>query len=333
MDRQVIPSNHWLQFDEKNQEFYGIPHVYDSGRHEYQLVCEDSGGLTANDGLVVTVHQQPARIKHPSVHFSMTIDKPYDTFVKNARLQRKFVEKISELFNDRDTSQIVIESITDSTVVTWVNRSLHTIVCPNQDIARLRRVLMNDDDGITDRVTNVMNSDFNVEAVSLLPAGVCLGESTVHHPEISVLVPDDSRASTPSESDDYLVTFIIPGIIVITMLLLAGIVACMLVRRRRRSGKLNVGDDEQRALRSKGIPVIFQDELEDKPEPGNKTPIIMKEEKPPLPPPEYSKRGDSPEEEALYQPPPPFPANRDSGRSLRPKATPTYRKPPPYVPP
>lgn len=44
-----------------------------------------------------------------------------------------------------------------------------------------------------------------------------------------------------------------------------------------------VGDDEEKkSFRSKGIPVIFQDELEEKPDIGNKSPIILKYEKPPL---------------------------------------------------
>lgn len=41
-------------------------------------------------------------------------------------------------------------------------------------------------------------------------------------------------------------------------------------------------DEEKKSFRSKGIPVIFQDELEEKPDVGNKSPIILKYEKPPL---------------------------------------------------
>ncbi|CAB0031996.1 unnamed protein product, partial [Trichogramma brassicae] len=74
---------------------------------------------------------------------------------------------------------------------------------------------------------------------------------------------------------------------------------------------------------------------------GNKSPIILKEEKPPLPPPEYQRAEDGADipmlskenSEEPYQPPPPFATNRDSNRLNRPKPTPTYRKPPPYVPP
>ena len=39
IDRKPIPNNHWLQFDVKNQEFYGIPMQTDVGQVEYQLVC------------------------------------------------------------------------------------------------------------------------------------------------------------------------------------------------------------------------------------------------------------------------------------------------------
>lgn len=50
-----------------------------------------------------------------------------------------------------------------------------------------------------------------------------------------------------------------------------------------------IGDEEERrSFRKKNIPVIFQDELDEKPEIGNKSPIILKDEKPPLLPPSYN---------------------------------------------
>lgn len=91
---------------------------------------------------------------------------------------------------------------------------------------------------------------------------------------------------------------------------------------------MSVGDEEERqAFRSKGIPVIFQDELEDQAgtEPLHKSPVIMREEKPPLLPPAPDYRNSAP-----YRPPPPV---APTSTPPRPKATPTYRKPPPYVPP
>lgn len=38
IDRTQVPSNSWLQFDAKNQEFYGIPLWGDKSFSEYQLV-------------------------------------------------------------------------------------------------------------------------------------------------------------------------------------------------------------------------------------------------------------------------------------------------------
>lgn len=37
-DRAEIPSSHWLQFDARNQEFYGLPSSSDVGILHYQLV-------------------------------------------------------------------------------------------------------------------------------------------------------------------------------------------------------------------------------------------------------------------------------------------------------
>lgn len=38
IDRTQVPTNSWLQFDAKNQEFYGIPLWGDKNFSEYQLV-------------------------------------------------------------------------------------------------------------------------------------------------------------------------------------------------------------------------------------------------------------------------------------------------------
>lgn len=38
MDRSQVPPTNWLQFDVKNQEFFGTPVQEDEGRREYQLV-------------------------------------------------------------------------------------------------------------------------------------------------------------------------------------------------------------------------------------------------------------------------------------------------------
>lgn len=44
IERKPIPLHEWLQFDSKNQEFYGVPMRSDVGRKEYQLVVTDKEG-------------------------------------------------------------------------------------------------------------------------------------------------------------------------------------------------------------------------------------------------------------------------------------------------
>jgi hypothetical protein len=43
-NRRELSPDAWLQFDEKNQEFVGIPLEEEVGREEYQLVCSDANG-------------------------------------------------------------------------------------------------------------------------------------------------------------------------------------------------------------------------------------------------------------------------------------------------
>lgn len=121
---------------------------------------------------------------------------------------------------------------------------------------------------------------------------------------------------------------------------------------------MELGDEEERkSFRSKGIPVIFQDELDEKPEIVTKSPVILKDEKPPLLP-QYNGlnqdgefglgRAWSPGERRFilkifhspgeddnmdqYIPPQPLMMGSRESRGKSP-VTPSYRKPPPYVSP
>lgn len=55
--------------------------------------------------------------------------------------------------------------------------------------------------------------------------------------------------------------------------------------------KISGDEEERKSFRNKGIPVIFQDELDEKPDIASKSPIILKEEKPALLPPTYNGNG------------------------------------------
>ncbi|KAL4715021.1 hypothetical protein ACJJTC_003172 [Scirpophaga incertulas] len=334
-DRSELPSGHWLQFDSKNQEFYGLPAPEDIGRVHYQLIAEDSSKKNAYDSLVVEVLRAPAI--RPTVEFQMTMEYPFPSLAYDANNKRKVVEKLAALFGQKETDNIRIQSVTDNpTTIIWYNTSLPMDRCPKSEIDELRKMIIVDyrssaGGALKENVDLVFDKDLKVMSIRLIPQGLCAEQNT-KVPKTSIQVHPgytNQQSKTASSDNGYLVTYIIPAVVTVCMILIAGIIAGVLYRRRL-TGKMSVGDEEERqAFRSKGIPVIFQDELEERgdAEPVHKSPVIMREEKPPLlpPAPDYRSTDDAP-----YRPPPPFAASRTPPR---PKATPTYRKPPPYVPP
>lgn len=56
------------------------------------------------------------------------------------------------------------------------------------------------------------------------------------------MIPIGKSDNTPSSGfkDDYLLTFVLPAVIIVAMLLLATIIACVL-HRRRMTGKMELG--------------------------------------------------------------------------------------------
>ncbi|XP_061401926.1 uncharacterized protein LOC133337737 [Musca vetustissima] len=333
-DHKEINPTHWLQFDSKNEEFYGIPKAGDVGSEEYMLEAEDTGGLTATDALVVLVN--PAPKKEFSVYYKAFLGVKHEHF--HADLQRKFVERIAQLFGDASAQNIQIRSVTpihdtDSTAISFYNTTLYKSHnrCPEEEMEYVRSVLQQD--GVMrDRVRKAMGSELNITNLQIYPLACNEQTNVIHRDYVPTKTDEPLLKST--FSDDYLYTIILPAIIIVTMILIASIIACCLHRRRRKSGKMELGDEEERkSFRTKGIPVIFQDELDEKPEIGNKSPIILKNEKPPLLPPSYNTsnmNGDNDCDE--YVPPPAVVVGGREARGKSP-ATPSYRKPPPYVSP
>ncbi|KAH8314505.1 hypothetical protein KR059_010965, partial [Drosophila kikkawai] len=358
-DHKELGTRHWLQFDSKNEEFYGIPKGGDIGSEEYLLVAEDSGGLSAHDALVVVVNHAPK--KEFAGYFKAYLAIRHENF--NAELQRKFVERVAKLHGDANTNQIQIRSInmhhdSDGTIVNFYNTSLYKSHnrCPEKELIATRSVYLNSDMSLKEGVKRALGPELNLTNFSAVPGTNChrkdykprpssrISIKFTHFfsdPEIIDIHHNDYVPSRPEEpsskstfSEEYMANIVLPAVIIIVMIIVASIIACCLHRRRHKSGKMELGDEEERkSFRAKGIPVIFQDEYEEKPEIGNKSPVILKDEKPPLLPPSYNTsnmNGDNDVDD--YVPPPSVVVG---GREVRGKspATPSYRKPPPYVSP
>lgn len=344
-----IPESSWIQFNNSGREFIGLPMLKDVGSKQYLLVAVDKGGLSASIVVVVTVVRSPDS-KPPNVEFGLHLDYNYQSFISNLSNTITVLQKIAYLFGDGDASNITVQSITPGSVIfSWINNTLHVDTCPEETILHLLTFLLNDDYTLSTKLKTAFSNDFNVTHAYAIPQGVCLAALTPTNPSLG---PSPTKEPHHVYSDDAIYyTTMVPAVVVAVILLISSSLACVFYRKKRKD---KVTTEDNSPLGSRGIPIIFAHEFEDKPD-TPKSPVIMEEEKPPLSPPDYSRStsvspstpplSQKPDVEQVgecefveadnarpYQPPPPFTLNRDN-RLNRPKHTPTYRLPPPYVPP
>lgn len=80
----------------------------------------------------------------PSAEFDMIFKTPeFKEFNNSAKLKKLFVERVANLFRDKDTANIVvlgISSINGMTMVTWYNKTLENNRCDEEKVLQLRQV-------------------------------------------------------------------------------------------------------------------------------------------------------------------------------------------------
>ncbi|TFJ97628.1 cAMP-dependent protein kinase catalytic subunit alpha-like [Platysternon megacephalum] len=354
-EQKMVEENSWVQFNSTSQLMYGMPDHSHIGKHEYFMYATDKGGLSAVDAFEIHVHKRPHGDKSP-VKFKAKFHGDHNAVASDINKKIQLVKKLAFAFGDRNSSTITLQNITKgSIVVEWTNNTLPLDPCPKEQIRALSKRISDDSGGPSPAFSNALEPEFRPINISVVGSGSCrhiqfipvardgriISEATP-----TLLAGKDPEKS--SEDDVYLHT-VIPAVVVAAILLIAGIIA-MICYRKKRKGKLTIED--QATFIKKGVPIIFADELDDsKPPPSSSMPLILQEEKAPLPPPEYPNQN-MPETTPLnqdtigeytplrdedpnappYQPPPPFTAPME-GKGSRPKNMTPYRSPPPYVPP
>lgn len=174
-DRSKLEPNHWLQFDSKNREFYGVPGAHDKTQ-QYILVAEDKNGLFTNDALLVEVLHGNLK-RDLSATFEYQLDIGVEQF-QNAATKRKFIEGVARVFQDSDTSHVLLKMVkklqyAGRTAVVLQNLTLSrgNRECPTNEIERLRNVLLRQDRSVRDEVKNTIGTDFNVLKITVAPTG------------------------------------------------------------------------------------------------------------------------------------------------------------------
>jgi len=276
--RKQLSPDFWLQFETRNQEFVGIPLEEKVGRSEYQLVCSDRSGLSAVDSIQVIVHNRPYSESHP-IEFAFTFGD-YSGF---ASRKVHIVEMIAAFFGDDDNDSggggggswaqrnVVVKTFdVDENRIVWFNKSMVHLACDDPQLEDMKDRLLEKDGKIKPALIQAFQPYLNLIDVEAIKRNRCAYGSV----PISTTDRNQRRGGSGGGSDrglgeggtyygglipstDYLLTFIIPAVIITCMLILAILLACLL-HKKRKAGKLNLFYSESLPPR---VPVILQDEL------------------------------------------------------------------------
>ncbi|CAN0097589.1 dystroglycan 1 [Lampetra fluviatilis] len=361
---ELVNASSWVQFNSTSQVLFGLPPDDEKliGKHEYIMSAMDKGGKIARDAFEIIVHKKP-NDGRSSAKFQAKFNNDYKKVANDVLMKIKLVKKLAYTLGDKNVSALTIDDMrSGSFTIVWNNNSLPLEPCPDEQIRQLGKKIGTDDGKPTESFDANMGPEFKPVSVNVVGSEDCEGISFVpvrkgppmDRPQPTTPPPLEGPERT-SQDDVYLHT-VIPAVVVAAILLIAGVIA-MICYRKKRKGKLS--EEDQATFIKKGVPIIFADELDDtKPAPSSSMPLILTEEKPPLPPPEYPCQMAGPGMSAAvsaatddfvcestplreedpnappYQPPPPFTSPQGAGgRGQRPKNMTPYRSPPPYVPP
>ena len=148
-NRRELSPEAWLQFDDKNQEFVGIPLEEEVGREEYQLVCSDANGLSAIDGIEVIVLNRPFNERF-GVEFSLQFgandygggmdNLAFGQPILRRDMKVRIVESLGNYFGDTSTSNIILRDFDpDNGRVVWNNKSLAQLPCEHPNVLWVKK--------------------------------------------------------------------------------------------------------------------------------------------------------------------------------------------------
>lgn len=324
---------HWLQLDKENQTLWGMPTEDDFGEARYSLSAADKGGKVAVDQFTMIVEKPPLEVDL-SHEFSIIIDYSFEAFRLRGSLDRiSLANKISKYLHPKEKNNTVrmLRIRKGSVHFTWrdstIDGNIDGVWHQLCQVRRIKKTISKIVDCEEDFKNCRVKEEFlramepwDVKSFSFKTLGNCMEQSNLLKP-LNVTVVEDkvekSKPPTPAATETAL-TIIIASSLIAFVLLFGAIVACILYRAKRK-GKMSITDKQ--TFVSKGIPVIFADELDDNPQSVTK-PLILANEKPP----------ETDTDQGRYVRPTTF-SGGTSSFVQRPSPPAPSRQPPPYVPP
>lgn len=350
----------WLKFDKVNQMIHGLPSATFPGgksRNTYIMEAQDSHGKYIRMPFEVVISKAEEEPQPAPVAMGAKLNIDFDDFMNDPLLQLDILNRIASIFGDSDASAITITGIKrGSVILSWTNNTIDKDSCPTDLINELMSKLINPDGTPTQALIDAFAPNYTISGVEAMEAGACTATTVAPTEADDTTKGGSTLKAAPGKKKGEGGSFIlVPAIVIVCILLLAGLITLLLYRKHRK-GKLS--DEDNDTFINKGIPIILPDEIEEaeKPPPDTSSPLIMSNEKPPLPPPEYNSVQEGSREPLLngnenpkvssdeddknslpmadiQKPDPPPQSTPPENRKQAPVNTPGYRVPPPYVPP
>ncbi|CAJ0937498.1 unnamed protein product, partial [Mesorhabditis belari] len=250
----------------------------------------------------------------PNHKFFFEMDTLYDRYTSNPHLLVGFVQRLASAFK-ASTDSVMVDRVeksqTGKAVIYWSNANLSTAICPTDEIEAMKLTMatkkQNNPKGV---FMKAMGPEYMVRKLGLNFTGACLPSASSDSSSPSVVSPNRESGFG---------WLALAAALALLLLLIALALCCCLAKRPKK--------EKPSEFVSKGLPVVFPEEVADESETAiASTPMLVKEERPPL--------KVSQHENPLYKPPPPL-TSSFSPRGTTPglAGTPSQRLPPPYVPP
>ena len=254
-----LPPNFWIKINTTSPKLYGFPLEDAIGSHEFKVSTMTRSGVHSVSIRVNVLDDKT--ISRPSHQFCMTLDQGYERFIYEVESRIEVATKLAQAFHSTNPEEMTVMAISGGSVVyTWFNNSLPQDYCDEEALLDL----MN---GFVDSNGDI-NEDFRkaLEPYQLINASVStFGPCSNIPPRPTItdgLVPDSGVKKDKINSDKLL--YMIIGLIVAAAIILVIIfVALLLLCRHKRKQK----HEKQKQLfksgvPSKGVPVIFAEELQ-----------------------------------------------------------------------
>ena len=202
-DGDEMTSTSWIKFNKHTRAVYAMPIPENVGIHTFVLSATDSGGKNVYEVFEIVIRQRTNqwRINH---EFSLSLDLEYQRFLRDIDQRIDVTKKLASVYGDDNARHIRVTRVEHGSVVlSWTNKTMHSIDCPLTEISYLVGHFMDQNNNISRRLIDSMYP-YKVLQVGASCKGSCkrdiennhIIDGNLHADAIFITAEEESSNST-----------------------------------------------------------------------------------------------------------------------------------------